>query len=97
MTTAPDNSRRRTVTLAKRGQTWRFECDAGSEQILLRRLQQLATQNDCVFDWFDAAVVAHALGQKLRDELRALAAEQGTTLPTPIIKTQAPCPSESQP
>ncbi|MFG0258181.1 MAG: hypothetical protein ACF8GE_09795 [Phycisphaerales bacterium JB043] len=97
MTGSSNTTRRRSVTLAKQGQTWRFDCDAGSEGALLRRMQQLATREDCVFDWFDAAVVAHALGQKLRDELQQLAADQGTTLPTPIITHQASCPSESKP
>ncbi|MHC4976391.1 MAG: hypothetical protein ACYTF7_07270 [Planctomycetota bacterium] len=97
MTGSSDNSRRRSVTLAKQGQTWRFDCDAGSEAQLLKRMQQLANREDCVFDWFDAAVVAHALDKSLRSELEQLASEQGTTLPTPIIKTQALSPSESKP
>ncbi|MFG0274024.1 MAG: hypothetical protein ACF8QF_03095 [Phycisphaerales bacterium] len=69
------NDARREVTLIKRGHTWRFACAPGEEPALLDEAARLAEADDG-FDWFDAAVLAHALGSCIGSELQGLVADR---------------------
>lgn len=71
--TSPDSDRspeRNTppapVTLVKGAHRWTFACGHGDERELLDRVSQLARDESAPFDWFDAALVSHQLGRRLR-------------------------------
>lgn len=73
------NDARREVTLVKRGHTWRFACAPGEEPALLQEAARLAADgqgSEDGFDWFDAAVLAHALGECIGSEIEGLVADR---------------------
>lgn len=47
--------------------------EAGQEPIVLDTLVEMVARRDLSFDWYDAAVMSHQLGQHLAKELKNLA------------------------
>jgi hypothetical protein len=60
----------RTLSLVKGERTFCFQYEEGEEAELLKSLIELVHRRDVSFDWFDAAVISHQLGQQLADELK---------------------------
>jgi hypothetical protein len=48
-----------------------FRYEAGQESGVLNSLVELVNRRDIPFDWFDAAILSHQLGQHLAKELKA--------------------------
>ena len=63
---------RRTISLVKGKHTYCFRYAAGDEKNVLDALSAMVKRRDLSFDWFDAAVLSHQLGQHLSKELQAL-------------------------
>jgi hypothetical protein len=62
----------RTISLSKGKHRFVFKYGAGDERVVLNTLAGMAKRRDVTFDWFDAAVLSHQLGQHLSQELQAL-------------------------
>ena len=60
----------RTLTLHKGKDHLCFRYEAGHESKVLDALVEMVHRRDLAFDWFDAAVLSHQLGQHLAKELR---------------------------
>ncbi len=60
----------KTLSLVKGSHQFRFKYEIGDEQKLLDSLVELVHRRDVPFDWFDAAVLSHQLGQHLSKELK---------------------------
>jgi hypothetical protein len=61
----------RTLSLVKGKHTFLFRYGPGDENVVLESLADLVKRRDLPFDWFDAAVLSHQLGQHLSKELQA--------------------------
>ena len=61
----------KTLTLAKGRHQFHFRYEAGQEAQVLNSLVELVHRRDLPFDWFDAAILSHQLGQHLAKELKA--------------------------
>jgi hypothetical protein len=61
----------KTLSLVKGGQTFCFRYEVGQESAVLETLIDAVKRRDLPFDWFDAAVLSHQLGQHLSKELKA--------------------------
>jgi len=48
-----------------------FRYQPGDEARVLESLVEMVNRRDLPFDWFDAAVLSHQLGQHLSKELKA--------------------------
>jgi len=62
-------SPRRELRLAKDQHTYVFSYAAGREAELLAALVNLAEDEGCDFDWFDAAVLGYQLGAEVEPVL----------------------------
>jgi hypothetical protein len=62
----------KTLSLVKGKHQFCFKYEAGEEQQVLDALVDMVKRRDVSFDWFDAAVLSHQLGQHLAKELKAL-------------------------
>ena len=62
----------RTISLVKGAHTFCLRYEVGSEQLVLDSLAEMVKKRDVPFDWFDAAVLSHQLGQHLSKEMQAL-------------------------
>jgi hypothetical protein len=60
------------LVLVKKTQKWVFRYRRGQENSLLRQLADHARDPQCDFDWFDAAVLSHQLGDRLGQRLKTL-------------------------
>jgi hypothetical protein len=60
----------KTLSLVKGKQQFRFKYEPGEEAAVLESLVELVKRHDVPFDWFDAAVLSHQLGQNLAKELK---------------------------
>jgi hypothetical protein len=60
----------KTLSLVKGEQHFCFRYEIGSEAKVLDALIELVNRRDVCFDWFDAAVLSHQLGQHLAKELK---------------------------
>jgi hypothetical protein len=60
----------RTLSLVKGEQRFCFRYEIGQEAKVLDALIELVNRRDVTFDWFDAAVLSHQLGQHLAKELK---------------------------
>ncbi|MGH7175893.1 MAG: hypothetical protein ACREJC_00805 [Tepidisphaeraceae bacterium] len=60
-----------TLSLVKGEQTFCFRYEIGHEAKVLDALIEMVNRRDTCFDWFDAAVLSHQLGQHLAKELKA--------------------------
>jgi hypothetical protein len=61
----------KTLSLVKGKQHFCFRYELGDEGKVLDALVDMVNRRDLSFDWFDAAVVSHQLGQHLAKELKA--------------------------
>jgi len=60
----------KTLSLVKGSHQFSFKYEVGDEQKLLDALVEMVHRRDVPFDWFDAAVLSHQLGQHLATELK---------------------------
>jgi hypothetical protein len=61
----------KTLSLMKGREHFCFRYRCGEEQQVLDALVDMVNRRDLAFDWFDAAVLSHQLGQHLAKELHA--------------------------
>jgi hypothetical protein len=64
-------SEMKTLSLLKGKQQFCFRYEIGQEAQVLDALVEAVKRRDLAFDWFDAAVLSHQLGQHLAKELKA--------------------------
>ena len=60
----------KTLSLVKGREHFCFRYQVGDEAKVLDALIDLVNRRDVAFDWFDAAVLSHQLGQHLAKELK---------------------------
>ncbi|HEY7088558.1 MAG TPA: hypothetical protein VH518_10745 [Tepidisphaeraceae bacterium] len=60
----------KTLSLVKGKEHFCFRYELGQEAKVLDALIELVNRRDVAFDWFDAAVLSHQLGQHLAKELK---------------------------
>jgi hypothetical protein len=60
----------KTLSLVKGSEHFCFRYEVGQESKVLDSLIELVNRRDVAFDWFDAAVLSHQLGQHLAKELK---------------------------
>ena len=60
----------KTLSLVKGNQQFCFRYEVGQESKVLESLIDMVNRRELTFDWFDAAVLSHQLGQHLAKELR---------------------------
>lgn len=61
----------RMLSLVKGRHHFCFKYEVGDEPRVLESLVEMVNRRDLPFDWFDAAVLSHQLGQHLAKELKA--------------------------
>ena len=61
----------RTLSLMKGKEHFCFRYEVGQEGKVLDALVDMVNRRELPFDWFDAAVLSHQLGQHLAKELKA--------------------------
>ena len=61
----------KTLSLVKGQHHFCFRYEVGAEAKVLDALVEMVNQGELTFDWFDAAVMSHQLGQHLAKELKA--------------------------
>ena len=61
----------RTLHLVKGQQRFCFRYELGDEPKVLDALVEMVGRRELSFDWFDAAVLSHQLGQHLAKEIKA--------------------------
>lgn len=61
----------KTLSLVKGRQHFCFRYEVGEETKVLDALVEMVRRRDLGFDWFDAAVLSHQLGQHLAKELKS--------------------------
>lgn len=61
----------KTLSLMKGEQHFCFRYEVGDEPKVLEALIDMVNRRELSFDWFDAAVLSHQLGQHLAKELKA--------------------------
>ena len=59
-----------TLSLVKGQQHFCFRYEVGDEAQVLEALVDMVHRRELSFDWFDAAVLSHQLGQHLAKELK---------------------------
>lgn len=62
----------KTLSLMKGQQQFCFRYEIGQEAKVLEALVEMVNQRDLPFDWFDAAVLSHQLGEHLAKELKTI-------------------------
>jgi hypothetical protein len=62
----------RTLSLMKGREHFCFRYEVGHEAGVLNAMVDMVHNRDLCFDWFDAAVLSHQLGQHLAKELQSL-------------------------
>ena len=60
----------REIRLCKAGHDFRLRYEAGGESVVLAALSEMVADPRLPFDWFDAAVMSHQLGEHLAKELQ---------------------------
>jgi hypothetical protein len=60
----------KTLSLVKGREHFCFRYEVGQEAKVLEALIDLVNRRELSFDWFDAAVLSHQLGQHLAKELK---------------------------
>ena len=60
----------KTLSLVKGPERFCFRYEVGQESKVLDALIELVNRREFAFDWFDAAVLSHQLGQHLAKELK---------------------------
>jgi hypothetical protein len=61
----------KTLSLVKGKEQFCFRYEVGQEAKVLDALVEMVHRRELAFDWFDAAVISHQLGQHLAKELKA--------------------------
>ena len=61
----------RQLVLVKRNQRWVFRYMPGEESVVLHWLAATARDEKADFDWFDAAVLSHQMGDQMGAQLKA--------------------------
>ena len=61
----------KTLNLVKGKEQFCFRYEVGQESKVLESLIEMVNRRELTFDWFDAAVLSHQLGQHLSKELKA--------------------------
>jgi hypothetical protein len=61
----------KTLSLVKGQHQFCFRYEVGQEAKVLDALVDMVNRRELPFDWFDAAVLSHQLGQHLAKELKA--------------------------
>ena len=61
----------KTLSLVKGKEHFCFRYETGQESRVLESLIEMVNRRDLAFDWFDAAVLSHQLGQHLAKELKS--------------------------
>jgi hypothetical protein len=61
----------KTLSLVKGRHQYCFRYEVGQESQVLEALVDMVHRRELSFDWFDAAVLSHQLGQHLAKELKA--------------------------
>jgi hypothetical protein len=67
---AQANQQLKTLSLVKGNQQFCFRYEVGEEAKVLESLIEMVNRRELPFDWFDAAVLSHQLGQHLAKELK---------------------------
>ena len=62
---------KKTLSLVKGPQQFCFRYEVGDECKVLDALVDMVKKREMGFDWFDAAIMSHQLGQHLAKELKA--------------------------
>ncbi len=62
----------RQLVLMKKNQRWVFRYMPGEENVVLHWLAQTARDEQTDFDWFDAAVLSHQMGDQMGAQLKAM-------------------------
>jgi len=57
------------LVVVKGDQRFTFHCAPGEETGLMQQLRELAADQGHPFTWFDAAMVCHQLGQRMKQQL----------------------------
>jgi hypothetical protein len=70
-TPAASEAASKTLSLVKGKEHFCFRYEVGQEAKVLDALIEMVNRRDLAFDWFDAAVISHQLGQHLAKELKA--------------------------
>ena len=65
----PEQQPVRTLSLVKGEHRFSFRYEVGEEPVVLDALVEMVHRRGVPFDWFDAAVLSHQLGQHLAKEL----------------------------
>jgi hypothetical protein len=60
----------KTLSLVKGREHFCFRYEVGQEAKVLEALIEMVNRRELAFDWFDAAVLSHQLGQHLAKELK---------------------------
>ena len=60
----------KTLSLVKGSEHFCFRYEVGQEAKVLDALVEMVHRRELAFDWFDAAVLSHQLGQHLAKELK---------------------------
>lgn len=66
----PENDVPKELVLIKKTHRWVFRYRSGEEATVLRVLASTARDTEQDFDWFDAAVLSHQMGDKLHQQLK---------------------------
>lgn len=61
----------KTLSLVKGTHQFCFRYEVGQETGVLQSLVDMVHRRDLSFDWFDAAVLSHQLGQHLTKEIKS--------------------------
>ena len=67
----PASPTMKTLSLMKGTEHFCFRYEVGQETKVLDALIEMVNRRDMHFDWFDAAVLSHQLGQHLAKELKS--------------------------
>lgn len=66
-----NNDSMKTLSLVKGQHQFCFRYESGQESKVLDALVELVNKRQHSFDWFDAAVLSHQVGQHLAKDLKA--------------------------
>ena len=69
----PQSADEHELVLVKQGQRYVFRCPHGQEYDLFKRLADQVRDPDVDLNWFDAAVLSHQMGQKIKERLASKA------------------------
>lgn len=71
-----------TLTLQKQDQQWVFRYETGREAAFLQGIADRARDPECELTWFDAALLSHQIGQRLKDRVTQRASHTSPAQPS---------------